>query len=54
MKKAVSAMHIAETQITQPLYLLQKEFRRAPNGRTPEFHLQKRSKNRIKKMNNAF
>lgn len=41
MKKAVSAMHIAETQITQPLYLLQKEFRRAPNGRTPEFHLQK-------------
>lgn len=47
-------MHIAETQITQPLYLLQKEFRRAPNGRTPEFHLQKRSKNRIKKMNNAF
>lgn len=42
MKKAVFVCYsIAETQITQPLYLLLKEFRRAPNGRTPEFHLQK-------------
>lgn len=34
-------LQLSRTQITQPLYLLLKEFRRAPNGRTPEFHLQK-------------